>query len=264
MWTMMRKKRRRPDIRGAIRMSEACLAGLALGAGFMYLADPDQGRQRRARIRDKTVRISRRGRDRLEAATRDLRERIQGITARFRTAFGDEPVADGVLVERVTAELRNYVSHPHAIEVTATDGVVTVSGPILPSEVQELVRRVKKLPGVSGVENDLDVYETGDVPALQNGLDAPSWAERILSREWPTALSVSVAAAGAGLWVYGFRRRGAAAYGVGTVGALLFGVALAESCARRRSEAAESEFRSAAEAARSPQWSEASQPVAGC
>jgi hypothetical protein len=55
------------------------LKGAAIGAGFMYLFDPSQGRRRRARIRDKAVHAWNEAGDTVEAKTRDLGNRAQGL-----------------------------------------------------------------------------------------------------------------------------------------------------------------------------------------
>lgn len=55
------------------------LKGAAIGAGFMYLFDPSQGRRRRARIRDKAVHAYNEVGDTVEAKTRDLSNRAQGL-----------------------------------------------------------------------------------------------------------------------------------------------------------------------------------------
>jgi len=46
--------------------------------------------------------------------------------------WDDTPVDDDVLVERVRAHLGRAVSHPHAVDVGAADGVVTLRGPTAP------------------------------------------------------------------------------------------------------------------------------------
>ena len=53
--------------------------GAAIGAAFMYLFDPSQGRKRRARIRDKAVHTWNEAGDTVESKTRDLANRAQGV-----------------------------------------------------------------------------------------------------------------------------------------------------------------------------------------
>ena len=55
------------------------LKGAAIGAGLMYLFDPSQGRGRRSRIRDNSVRVWNDTGDAIESKTRDIANRMQGV-----------------------------------------------------------------------------------------------------------------------------------------------------------------------------------------
>ena len=55
------------------------LKGAAIGAGFMYLFDPQMGRRRRAAIRDKAVHAWNDAGDTVEAKTHDLGNRAKGV-----------------------------------------------------------------------------------------------------------------------------------------------------------------------------------------
>jgi hypothetical protein len=60
------------------------------------------------------------------------------------------------------------VGHPGSIEVAADAGVVTLSGPVLEDEVDDLLSAVRDTPGVEDVEDHLEVHaEPDDVPGLQ-------------------------------------------------------------------------------------------------
>lgn len=72
------------------------------------------------------------------------------------------------------AQLGRWVSHPHAIEVAADSGHVTLSGPILQSEERQLLQAAQSVRGVHEVESRLEVHKTADnVPALQGGSGRP-------------------------------------------------------------------------------------------
>ena len=63
------------------------LGGLALGAGLMYILDPDRGRGRRAYARDKvTSAVNKTGRA-IGRKSRDLKNRAQGIAAETSSLF---------------------------------------------------------------------------------------------------------------------------------------------------------------------------------
>lgn len=55
------------------------IKGAAIGAGAMYLFDPSRGRTRRARIRDQAVHMWNEAGDAVEAKTRDIGNRAQGV-----------------------------------------------------------------------------------------------------------------------------------------------------------------------------------------
>jgi CBS domain-containing protein len=66
------------------------LKGVGLGAGLMYLFDPDMGRRRRALIRDQAVHTQHVMTDRIESETRHLRNRAQGLIAETRAALSNK------------------------------------------------------------------------------------------------------------------------------------------------------------------------------
>jgi uncharacterized membrane protein len=59
----------------------AFFGGLGLGAGLMYLFDPDRGRRRRALVRDQGVHAAHEAQDALRTAGRDVRNRARGLAA---------------------------------------------------------------------------------------------------------------------------------------------------------------------------------------
>jgi uncharacterized membrane protein len=199
------------------------LGGLGIGAGLAYLMDPNQGRRRRAYLRDQAVHATHVMGDAIDTTARDLRNRAKGMAAQTRSRFRREEVDDEVLVERVRSAMGRAVSHPHAIHVTAQDGHVTLTGPVLASEEPRLFSTVARVPGVKDVENRLESHEgPGGVPALQGGSTRPG--RYGMAREnWPPATRLMVGAAGSAMAAYGAGRRDAfgAALGVTGLGMLL-------------------------------------------
>ena len=135
--------------------------GAAIGAAVMFLADPNGGGRRRALMRDKLVRATRKTRDGLDATAPGLTNRAGGITAAARGRWADDHVDDGRLVARVRAKLGRVCSHPHAVDVDAQDGTVTLRGPVLASEVNDILAVVAGVRGVANVSNQLDAHENG-------------------------------------------------------------------------------------------------------
>lgn len=68
----------------------AILGGLGIGAGLMYLLDPEKGNQRRALIRDKAGKLTRQTQATVSGKVKDLSNRAQGLLHESKTAFGSE------------------------------------------------------------------------------------------------------------------------------------------------------------------------------
>lgn len=64
------------------RTSWLLLGGATLGAGLMYILDPEGGRRRRALARDKAVHLSKTSGQALGKTSRDLLERGKGVASR--------------------------------------------------------------------------------------------------------------------------------------------------------------------------------------
>jgi hypothetical protein len=145
------------------------LAGLGLGAGLMYLADPDHGRRRRARLGEATRHATHAAKRAAGMTARDVQHRVSGLAARVLAQLVEEPApADDVLAARVRARLGRLVSHPGAVEVAASKGAITLGGPIFAAEVEQLLKGVGSIPGVTAIDNRLEPHrEAGHVSALQ-------------------------------------------------------------------------------------------------
>jgi hypothetical protein len=68
-----------------------------LGAGLMYVLDPDRGRERRRLTRERLVDFANRGEGALATRARDLAGRARGVAAEARSALAGEPGAAGRL-----------------------------------------------------------------------------------------------------------------------------------------------------------------------
>jgi hypothetical protein len=147
----------------------------AIGAGLMALLDPQSGKRRRAVIRDRSARVARKVGEASGKKWRDLTNRGTGAVAKVqRLARHEERVTDDVLQERVRAKIGHLVSNPASIEVTAQDGVVRLSGPVLQDEAERLVNGVRSVPGVAEVQDRLEIHaEPAQVPGLQGGSESP-------------------------------------------------------------------------------------------
>lgn len=146
----------------------AFFTGLGIGAGAMFLMDPDRGRRRRALVRDKAVRFSHKSKEALDKTACDLKNRVSGVVAETSARFTERRVPDSTLADRVRAELGRYPVHDGAFEIDAENGVVILSGDTLAQEVQMIVRAVESVRGVRDVENNLVVHQAADgISSLQ-------------------------------------------------------------------------------------------------
>ena len=183
--------------------------GGAVGVALMYFLDPNLGRRRRARTRDKVVHAARVVNEGAKVTARDTVHRVQGAWAEARKIFEPEDVTDEVLIGRVRAELGRVVSHPHAIEVAASGGHVTLIGPILSHEVRPLLRAIRRVAGVRGVSDQLTVYsEPGNVSSLQGGEARTGRRFELLQENWSPAARMIAGGAGAALMLAAMQSRG--------------------------------------------------------
>jgi hypothetical protein len=186
----------------------ALISGIGIGAGLMYLLDPDRGNRRRAIARDKMVRGLHKTRDAVGVTSRDVQNRARGLVSGIGSRFSREDVPDDVLVERVRSKMGRVVSHPSAINITARLGRVTLSGPILGSEVKSLIKNVSSVRGVQGIDNQLEVYdEAGNIPELQGESRRPGARFELFQENWSPTARLLVGLAGGALATYGASRR---------------------------------------------------------
>jgi uncharacterized membrane protein/CBS domain-containing protein len=207
--------------------SARLIGSLALGAALMYLFDPDRGNRRRKLLTDQITSLLSQSDDAIGKTGRDLRNRTRGLMAETSASLSVEQPDDAVLVERVRSAMGRVVSHPHAIEVTAQNGRVTLRGPILAYEIDDLLSAVSSVRGVSSTDNQLEVYkQAGDVPGLQGGAARPGQRFELMQENWAPAPRLLTSAAGLGLAVFGARRGDLVGLGLGALGLGLLARAL--------------------------------------
>jgi osmotically-inducible protein OsmY len=196
------------------------LTGLGLGAGVMYFADPQEGRRRRARLRDAVVHTA----HTLEAATgtasRDIENRFAGLAARTVASLVTQPPPiDDVVAARVRARIGRLVSHPGAIDVKAASGRITLSGPVFESEVEQLVEGARAVPGVIQVDDHLEPHaQAGEISALQGPGPLKLHAVPSGWARWTPTTRVTAGAAGLALMALAARHRSIRGTAVGLAG----------------------------------------------
>jgi BON domain len=204
------------------RVWTRALGSAALGAMAMYVLDQDRGRRRRAIATDRARRLALDSRDAMRAAARDVSNRLRAVRARAGHLFRQEGVPDDLqLIERVRAKIGRLVAHPHAIQVGANQGRVTLSGPVLAREVDRLLHAVRGVHGVSDIEDQLLAYErSASIPSLQGGgMQASTRGDLV---QWTPALRAGAMVGGGLVALYGLRQRN-----VSGIALLMLGLGLA-------------------------------------
>ena len=130
-------------------------AGAAIGAGLLYLFDPERGARRRAQLRDQLEHTGREVEQAARTGSRRLRNRAAGVAHEIRAELTEGEVDDRVLAERVRSMVGHVTSRAGDVEVSATGGRVTLSGTVAPEELSEVVRTARAVRGVAEVENRL-------------------------------------------------------------------------------------------------------------
>ncbi len=178
------------------------VGGMLAGATLMFLLEPS-ARRRRAIVRDKTVSAARKIARFSAKASRDLANRAAGAVAEIRGRLGEERPTGQILAERVRSHIGRVVSDPGAIAVLVNEGGrVTLRGPVLADELDDLLAAAGKVRGVDEVVNRMDVHQSaGKVPALQGRARRPG-----VSGWSPAARLISGLAAGT-VAVFAFARR---------------------------------------------------------
>jgi hypothetical protein len=186
------------------------LIGAATGSALMFVLDPNGGRRRRALMRDKLTRASRKTRDGLSATTRDMANRTAGIVAETRRMWQDDPASDEILVERVRSTLGRACSHARAIDVLALNGAITLQGPALAAEIPGIIAAVEAVRGVKSVNSELEAHaDAENVPSLQGEGRIAGPSLDILQRHWSPATWALVGASllATGTWLAGSAAR---------------------------------------------------------
>lgn len=210
------------------------LYAAGVGAGAMFLLDPSRGRRRRAEVGRRASQAAQAMTHAARVTGKDIGHRAAGVKARLHAAMqkSDEP-SDQVLVARVRSALGRAVSHPGAIGVLAHDGTVTLDGPVLTGEADNVVWALGHVRGVRRVENHLTRHdEAGGIPGLQGRGTAPRLVSAASpSLRTPAARLISASAAMA-LLVWGARRSRAVSMAAATGGAAMLAGTLVRSHGR--------------------------------
>lgn len=145
------------------KRARVALAGIAGGAAAMFFLDPQRGRARRARARDRVRGLANRAGTRLARTGGKVSSDVYGL--RQRLAHGAPESVDyndATLARKVESELflgRDVPSD--RIVINAENGVVTLRGEVdRPEQIRELEKAAAKIAGVRGVQTLLHLPNT--------------------------------------------------------------------------------------------------------
>lgn len=188
--------------------------GAGLGAGLMYLLDPQGGRGRRALARDKSVAALKQGGKAAAKTSRQLGNKTKGLVSEAGSKLRQSDLANnlaengGALLKKVQKKVRGAVSYPAAIEAAVEESRVILRGLVLASEVARLLVALEAVEGVTAVDNQLEIHESArDLAPYKNG------------RRWVgPATRVLTGSAGSALALAGLRRKDKLGVALGAVG----------------------------------------------
>lgn len=187
------------------------MGGIALGALAMYIADPVQGRRRRALLQDKLTHVTNSTSRLMDQTLHDAQNRWSGLQASAMQLLLPQqakPIDDHVLEARVRSRLGRAMSHVHDVEVHAHQGTVTLAGSFDSEEKEKILNLVAAIPGVESVKGPAEVHthtQTEGAPLLRER--SPLWIAGALGAGFMTwyaltrrqPMSLLAAATGLGL-----------------------------------------------------------------
>lgn len=133
----------------------ALFAGIGIGAALMYFLDPDRGTRRRHILADKARRGLRVTGRELHDAAENARNHTRGKVIELTHRLNEDQVDDTRLVERVRAELGHHVERARAIQVTAENGRVTLTGALPFDQIERAAQTAASVSGVREIDNRL-------------------------------------------------------------------------------------------------------------
>jgi len=134
---------------------------IALGAGMAYLFDPQQGRARRAYVREQLFSFANDTSEFMRRTSRHLSNRIQGSIAEGRGWFGHEQVSDEQLAERVRSAIGRVGASSSQVQVSASHGHVTLRGSLPQDQIKTVAGTTYRVRGVRSINCQITPAEPG-------------------------------------------------------------------------------------------------------
>jgi hypothetical protein len=155
-----------------------------------------------------------------------MQNRAKGMGVAAKSWIETTPsVPDRTLAERVRSKLGQVSRHPSAIEVHAADGVVTLTGPVLEDEFDNISHAVARTPGVTQIFNRLERHQSpDDTPQLQGSIERKLGTRfPLMQSNWSPTARLAAALMGTAALLYGLSQRtvGAATLAASGLGLLV-------------------------------------------
>ena len=136
------------------------MAGMAVGAGLMYMMDPEVGSRRRLQAREAAGRYMHRTQDTMRQQAQRLsgRGRQEDMTRGAETMTSQQDTMDDIdLREKIRSRLQERIDNADRIEIEVSGGMVTLSGSAKTHEVDRIIDAASTLPNVRSVINRISV-----------------------------------------------------------------------------------------------------------
>jgi uncharacterized membrane protein len=174
-------------------------------------------------VRDKANRFVKSIDESIDKAMQDARNRARGVLSEMIAKLSDQGAPDWILEERVRSNLGRTGAHIGTATIDADRGRIFLTGQVLRSEEDAIVKAATRTRGVYGVENHLQVVDNAeDIPSLQDQ-SSTQWeaVPEFQERNWSPATRLLSSVGGSLLTLYGLTRKGLAKPVLSTAGLVL-------------------------------------------
>lgn len=128
--------------------------GAAIGGVLAYFADPDRGRARRARARDRLVASKNKTKRDLDQQAHYMEGRLEGYVARATGHGRMHPIDDHVVKQGIEQAFARTGVDVSRVVVDVADGVAGLRGQVgTTGDLDRLIRATARVPGVKHVQD---------------------------------------------------------------------------------------------------------------
>lgn len=180
------------------------LGGIGAAVAW-YFTDPEEGKRRRSSVAATAGRLLEKTRQEGMKTLRDSQNHLTGMAARIRSSMKMEDASDRVVEERIRSRMGRVVNFPRKIHVLCDHGAATLWGRVHIDEIQDLIRTVESTPGVNNIYDHLEIVEPEEATVAP--ANPVHEARKHTRLHWSPTRRLLVGAAGAGLALYGWRRK---------------------------------------------------------